>query len=241
LLKRLLEARGVRITGTARSQHGPPPEREAHAATAIVPVPTRPPVAADPPIVLAEHLSLPLIESIRVLNKISQNLHAELILRTAAREKTGVGTTDAGVEIERNFLNSIGITDSDVVLVDGSGLSRQTLVTPRAAVHLLAYASTQPWGQSFISTLPIAGQDGTLEDHLKGTRAAGRVQAKTGSLERVRGISGFATTVSGEALIFSIFTNNNSQPPRDVGNVLDAIVLAMVEEIHAPPAPRKRK
>jgi len=241
LLKRLLEARGVRIAGVARTQHGPPPQREANAATAIVSVPTRQPVSADPPVVLAEHISLPLIESIRLLNKISQNLHAELILRTAAREKTGVGTTDVGIEIERNFLNSIGITDTDVFLVDGSGLSRQTLVTPRAAVRLLAYASHQPWGESFMSTLPTAGTDGTLEDHLKGTRAAGRIHAKTGSLEHVRGMSGYATTLSGEPLIFSIFTNNNLQPPRNVGHVLDAIVLAMVEEIHAPPAPRKHK
>ncbi|MFZ0738680.1 MAG: D-alanyl-D-alanine carboxypeptidase/D-alanyl-D-alanine-endopeptidase [Candidatus Acidiferrales bacterium] len=236
LLKRLLEARGVRIAGDARAQHGPPPEREADATTAIVPVVTRPPTGTDAPVVLAEHISLPLIESIRLLNKTSQNLHAELILRTVAREKAGVGTTDAGVEIERNFLESIGIAPGDTSLVDGSGLSRQNLVTPRATLQLLAYAERQPWAQSFLSTLPIAGQDGTLEDRMKNTPAAGRVHAKTGSLEHVRAITGYATTVPGAHLNFSIFTNNNPQLPRDAATVFDSIILAMVEEIHPQPA-----
>ncbi|MFZ0634239.1 MAG: D-alanyl-D-alanine carboxypeptidase/D-alanyl-D-alanine-endopeptidase, partial [Candidatus Acidiferrales bacterium] len=184
----------------------------------------------------AEHISLPLIESIRLLNKTSQNLHAELILRTVAREKAGVGTTDAGVEIERNFLESIGIAPGDTSLVDGSGLSRQNLVTPRATLQLLAYAERQPWAQSFLSTLPIAGQDGTLEDRMKNTPAAGRVHAKTGSLEHVRAITGYATTVPGAHLNFSIFTNNNPQLPRDAATVFDSIILAMVEEIHPQPA-----
>ena len=62
------------------------------------------------------------------------------------------------------------------------------------------------------STLPVAGEDGTLEDRLKGTPAASHLQAKTGSLEHVRGISGYATTLHGENLVFSMFTNNNAAP-----------------------------
>jgi D-alanyl-D-alanine carboxypeptidase/D-alanyl-D-alanine-endopeptidase (penicillin-binding protein 4) len=169
-----------------------------------------------------------------MLNKISQNLHAELILRTIAREKAGVGTTDAGVEIERNFLNSIGLADGDVVLADGSGLSRQDLVTPRATAQLLEYAARQPWGESYISTLPVAGEDGTLEDRMKGTAAAGRIHAKTGALEHVRGISGYATTLQGAHVVFSMFMNNNPQPPRDTAKLFDAICIAMVEEIQPP-------
>src|SRR5580704_9856735 len=153
LLKKLLEARGVEISGTARALHGPPPERQADGGNVLTPSPIvvapRPP--ANPPLVLAEHKSLPLIESIRLLNKISQNLHAELLLRTIAREKAGVGTTDAGIELEKQFLRAAGISDGDALLVDGSGLSRQNLVTPRAVVQLLAYASQQPWGESFRS------------------------------------------------------------------------------------------
>ncbi|MGA8267922.1 MAG: D-alanyl-D-alanine carboxypeptidase/D-alanyl-D-alanine-endopeptidase [Candidatus Acidiferrales bacterium] len=239
LLKLLLAARGVRVVGGVRVLHGPPPEREADGSTALVP-PAAPAVAAADPVVLAEHTSPPLLESIRLLNKISQNLHAELLLRTIAREKAGVGTTDAGVVIEHNFLNSIGIADEDAVLADGSGLSRQDLVTPRATAQLLQYAAKQPWGEGYISTLPIAGEDGTLEDRMKGTAAAGRIHAKTGALEHVRGLSGYASTVHGANVVFSIFMNNNPQQPRDTARLFDAICIAMVEEIQPPPSHRKQ-
>ncbi len=235
LLKKLLESRGVVISGSARAQHGPPPERQADGGNVLTPAPVPPPApAGNPPLVLAEHKSLPLIESIRLLNKISQNLHAELLLRTIAREKAGVGTTDAGIELEKQFLRAAGIADGDAVLVDGSGLSRQNLVSPRAVVQMLAYASQQPWGESFRSTLPVAGEDGTLEDRLKGTPAASHLQAKTGSLEHVRGISGYATTLHGENLVFSMFTNNNAAPAHEQSAVFDAILTAMVEELRLP-------
>ena len=239
LLKKLLEARGVVISGNARALHGPPPERQADGGNVLTPAPMLvAPPAGNPPVILAEHKSLPLIESIRLLNKISQNLHAELLLRTIAREKAGVGTTDAGIELEKQFLRAAGIADGDAVLVDGSGLSRQNLVTPRAVVQLLAYASQQPWGESFRSTLPIAGEDGTLEDRMKGTPAAGHLHAKTGSLEHVRGISGYATTLHGENLVFSMFTNNNTAPAHEQSATFDAILTAMIEEFSPPAKPK---
>ncbi len=236
LLKKLLEARGVVISGNARAHHGPPPERQADGGNVLTPspVPVEPQPPANPPLVLAEHKSLPLIESIRLLNKISQNLHAELLLRTIAREKANIGTTDAGIELEKQFLRAAGIADGDAVLVDGSGLSRENLVSPRAVVQMLAYASQQPWGESFRSTLPIAGEDGTLEDRLKGTPAAGHLHAKTGSLEHVRGLSGYASTLHGENLVFSIFSNNNAAPPREQSATFDAILTAMIEELRLP-------
>lgn len=241
LLKKLLDARGVTIAGKARAVHGAPPEREADGGNVLTPAPVAAAATSgDAAVVLAEHKSLPLIESIRLLNKISQNLHAELLLRTIAREKAGVGTTDAGVALEKEFLKAAGIAEGDAVLVDGSGLSRQNLVTPRAAVLMLEYASRQPWGDSFRSTLPIAGEDGTLEDRMKGTAAVNRVHAKTGSLEHVRGISGYATTLHGENLVFSIFTNNNAAPAHEQSAAMDAILTAMIEELRAP-AKAKRK
>jgi serine-type D-Ala-D-Ala carboxypeptidase/endopeptidase (penicillin-binding protein 4) len=242
LLKRLLQDRGVAISGIARAQHGAPPQRAADGGNVLTPAPV--PAAAkgdDPPTVLAEHKSVPLVESIQLLNKISQNLHAELVLRTIAREKAGVGTTDAGVELEKQFLRAAGIADGDAVLVDGSGLSRQTLVTPRAVVQMLSYASRQPWGESFRSTLPVAGEDGTLEDRFKGTPVAGRIDAKTGSLEHVRGVSGYATTLHGEKLVFSMFTNNNAAPPHEQSGVFDAILTAMIEELRPAATTAKHK
>ena len=170
----------------------------------------------------------------RVLNKVSQDLHAELFLRTIAREKTGIGSAEIGLKLEQDFLKSLGVADGDAVLTDGSGLSTNNLVTPRAVAALLQYAIRQPWGPDFMATLPIAGVDGTLEDRMKGTPAAGLIQAKTGGLERVHALSGYATTVGGEYLVFSIFVNNDPEKGRDAIAAIDAIALAMVETLGVP-------
>ena len=229
-LKKLLEARGVRVMGQARVHHAPPQEPGVLFA---------PPTEASSPqaqrLVLAEHFSVPLIEVVRLLAKISQNLHSEILLRAVAREKSGVGSTEAGLKVEQDFLKSAGVPDGDVILEDGSGLTRDNLVTPRAMATLLRYIAAQPWGEAYISTLPVAGKDGTLENRLKNTVAAGRIQAKTGSLEHVRSMSGFATTLGGAKLIFSMFENNSAQTGPDAVAAFDAISIAMIEEIGAPP------
>jgi D-alanyl-D-alanine carboxypeptidase/D-alanyl-D-alanine-endopeptidase (penicillin-binding protein 4) len=230
-LKALLEARGVRISGGIRAQHGPPPVTTASGDPVLLPTDT----SANVPnlTVLAEHLSPPLIETVRVTNKVSQNLHAELLLRAVGREKIGVGSTAAGLKAERDFLRTAGVADGDVVLSDGSGLARDDLVTPRAAVTLLQWIAREPWGAAFLSTLPVAGVDGTLENRMKNSAATGLVQAKTGAEDHARGLSGYATTRGGDYLAFSIFVNNNVQHGNDATETVDAIATAMVETIGA--------
>jgi D-alanyl-D-alanine carboxypeptidase/D-alanyl-D-alanine-endopeptidase (penicillin-binding protein 4) len=174
------------------------------------------------------------------MNKVSQNLHAELLLRTVAREKTGIGSTEAGLAIEQSFFKEAGVADGDVVLSDGSGLARDDLVTPRSMVTLLEYVARQPWGESFLSTLPIAGVDGTLETRMKETAAAGHIQAKTGALDHVRSMSGYATTLGGEHLVFAIFGNNNPQHGHDATEALDAIGVAMVETLGVKARPKRK-
>jgi len=238
-LRQLLEARGVRVTGSVRVQHAAPPvscislnQNFVH-AECLVPAPKYPSVFAD-------HVSPPLIESVRLTNKVSQNLHAELFLRTVAREKAGYGATDAGLWLEQDFLKTAGVPDGDVVLSDGSGLSRDDLVTPRAAVSILRYAAGEPWGPDYISTLPVAGVDGTLEDRMTGTAASGRIFAKTGTLEHVHSLCGFATTLRGEHLVFAMFGNNSAQKGRDSTSELDQLAIAMVETLGKPPARKKK-
>ncbi|HEV2491253.1 MAG TPA: D-alanyl-D-alanine carboxypeptidase/D-alanyl-D-alanine-endopeptidase [Candidatus Acidoferrales bacterium] len=239
VLKELLEARGVRITGEARAQHAPPP---AEGMTLDPPSPASSASGAASPAVLAERDSQPLIEIVRVINKVSQNLHAELLLRTVAKEKTGVGSLSAGLDFEKSFLKSVGVTDGDVNLDDGSGLSRENLVTPRAVVALLEYVHRQSWGDDYFATLPVAGVDGTLDNRMKGTPAAGKIEAKTGSVEHTQAISGFATTLHGEHLFFSIFANHYGGKGSDSTKILDAIAVAMVEDLGSPAQkPRKQQ
>jgi serine-type D-Ala-D-Ala carboxypeptidase/endopeptidase (penicillin-binding protein 4) len=233
-LEQLLEQRGVKITGTVRVVHAPPPQTSDENGFAP-PIPPPQPSAAGPhPFVLAEHVSPPLIESIRLTNKVSQNLHAELFLRTVARVKAGFGSTEQGLKIEQQFLAKAGVPDGDVQLTDGCGLARDDLVTPRSLVALLEYDARQPWGDEFMSTLPVAGVDGTLESRMKVISGPAVIEAKTGSLEHVHSVSGYAKTYRGENLVFSIFANNDTQHGNAATQTLDAIVEAMVQTFGGP-------
>jgi serine-type D-Ala-D-Ala carboxypeptidase/endopeptidase (penicillin-binding protein 4) len=239
-LRELLEARGVRVSGSVRIQRSPPPVSCISLDTTVV----HPDCLGHAPpysVVLAEHLSPPLIESVRLTNKVSQNLHAELFLRTVAREEAGYGATDVGLWLERDFLKTAGIADGDVVLSDGSGLSSDDLVTPRAAVEILRYALRQAWGEDFASSLPVAGVDGTLENRMKDTPANGLLLAKTGTLEHVHSLCGYATTLLGEHVVFAMFGNNNPQKGRDSTRELDALAVAMVETLGLPTAKKKKR
>ena len=180
--------------------------------------------------VLASYESKPLIEDIRVVNKVSQNLHAEILLRLLAREKGTAPTVGNGLEVLRGFLSKVGVPSDQYVFYDGSGLSRQNLVTPHAMVMLLTYASNQSWGKEFRDTLPLAGVVGSLADRLKGTIAQGRVYAKTGSLGGVKSLSGYATTERGDRVAFSILSNNFNLPNKRVTDTIDAILEAIVED-----------
>jgi serine-type D-Ala-D-Ala carboxypeptidase/endopeptidase (penicillin-binding protein 4) len=231
-IKDLLEARGVRVTGDVRVRHSAPPETLANGEPVL---PSAKPQPQSHGLVLAEFMSPPLLDSIQLTNKISQNLHAEIFLRLVGLEKLGLASTAAGLKVERRFLQSAGVPDGDVVMTDGSGLARDDLVTPRAMVDLLRYAAHAPWGRDFISTLPVSGRDGTLDDRLKNSPAAGRIEAKTGSTEHVHSLSGYATTERGETLAFSIFCNNDAQHGAGATKPLDDIASAMVEMLG--PAP----
>ena len=217
LLQRLLQARGVHVRGVSRARHALDPQLTSSVAV--------------PQTILAEHASVPLADEVRAINKESLNLHAELLLRLAAYEKAQAITYEDALKFAAAFYQTVGIADGDVAFKDGSGLSRRDLVTPRAIVQMLRYAATQPWGAVYRSSLPIAGEDGTLAEHMKNTPAAGRIFAKTGTVEHIAALSGYATTVRGENLIFSILGNNNNLHAQGSREVVDAIVEAMVEEL----------
>jgi D-alanyl-D-alanine carboxypeptidase/D-alanyl-D-alanine-endopeptidase (penicillin-binding protein 4) len=210
LFRRLLERRGVRIYGRAQVRTEPE--------------------AAAPATVLAEHVSAPLIEAVRVINKLSQNLHAELLLRAVAREKTGTGSREKGLELLREFLLANGLRSDEVALEDGSGLARQNLLTPAATVALLRWAAAQSWGDAFRASLPVAGSDGTLQERMRQTAAAGRIAAKTGTLENSNALAGYAQARSGRTLVFALFADQHHLPARVAIEVLDAICVALVEE-----------
>jgi len=169
-----------------------------------------------------------LSQDIEVINKVSQNLHAEILLRLLGREKGTGGTVQAGIEVLHGFLNNAGISSDDYAFYDGSGLSRENLVTPRAVVEILQYGSEQPWAAEFRDSLPVAGVDGSLADRFKDLDPAAHIYAKTGSLGGVKTLSGYAVTSKGERLAFSILSNNLSVTGKRVNETIDSIIEAAV-------------
>jgi D-alanyl-D-alanine carboxypeptidase/D-alanyl-D-alanine-endopeptidase (penicillin-binding protein 4) len=222
LLAGLLADRGVKIGGKARAVHMP------EAATLA------------PRAVLAEHVSVPLGDAVKLVNKISQNLHSEMLLRAAARQNSLWSTPEELEKSPEDFYAAAGIFPGDVVQTDGSGLSRRDLVTPRAVVALLKYAKEQPWFETYYASLPVAGEDGSLEDRMKSTAAAGKIHAKTGSLEHVRTRSGYAETSGGRRLIFSFLSNNLSGKNHEATDALDGLCVTMIEEFNETSAGVKR-
>ncbi len=187
------------------------------------------PVEGD---VIATRTSPPLVEMLQVTEKVSQNLHAELILREVARVTRNSGTRESGLEELAAWLASIGIKSEEWRAEDGSGLSRNDEVSPRAVTRLLSTMAASKNGAAWLSLLPVGGEDGTLEHRLccvsDGT-AARRVRAKTGSLTRAVALSGYADSRTRGRLAFSILVNNFAAPQAEVRAWVDRIALALVE------------
>jgi D-alanyl-D-alanine carboxypeptidase/D-alanyl-D-alanine-endopeptidase (penicillin-binding protein 4) len=179
--------------------------------------------------VLAEHQSTPLVQDLKVINKVSQNLHAEMMLRLLGRERGRSGTVEGGMEVLRNWLLLADIHSDEYVFHDGSGLSRENLVSPHAIVKLLSFIARQPWGATYLDTLPVGGMDGSLAERFKNSSTLGRVQAKTGALSHVNSLSGYLTTLKGERLAFSIIVNNHLLNSHKASETIDDIVTALVE------------
>jgi len=215
-LGELLRARGVRVDGAIDARHRPltpaddPENRKGAPAT----------LPAEPAM-LAELTAPSLAENMVRINKESQNLHTELMLRRVSRQ-TGSGSIADGQAVMKKVMTEAGLPATGYFFADGSGMSSYNRITPRAAVGLLSWIARQPWGMAWRGTLPIAGRDGTLQSRFKGTILEGKLFAKTGTLNASRAVSGYLTTRSGKTLIFSALAN-------DMPDGTDAQATAVVD------------
>jgi serine-type D-Ala-D-Ala carboxypeptidase/endopeptidase (penicillin-binding protein 4) len=197
MLRSSLAERGVTITGKsrtvgARERKGVPLQTSSLAEIASL---------QSPPLGMIAAQTL----------KPSQNLYAELILRALGKAVPGDAaraSDEAGIEAVKAFLRTAGITADELVIADGSGLSRRDLITADATLRLLAYMSRHRYANAFRDALPVAGIDGTLSRRMKGTAAANNLRAKTGTINGVSTLSGYVTSAGGERLAFSIMLNN---------------------------------
>ena len=225
-LGELLKARGVRVDGAIEVRHraltaADDPENRKGAPAAV---PTEPAMLAELP-------APPLAENMVRINKESQNLHSELMLRRVARHHGSGSIADGRVAV-RQLMTQAGVSETSYDFSDGSGMSSYNRMSPRAAVGLLSWIARQPWSMAWRDTLPIAGRDGTLQNRFKGTILEGKLFAKTGSLNASRALSGYLTTKSGKTLIFSVLANDmpegtDSQATAAVDRALVAIAEAL--------------
>lgn len=177
--------------------------------------------------VLATRVSVPMQQDIVMTNKLSENLHAELMLRMLGRLFGTDGSVAQGARVVRQFLISAGVDDGDFYLYDGSGMSNDDRIAPRALTTLLAYAAKQPWGAGWRESLPVGGVDGTIHSRFQKSPVRGRVQAKTGTLNGTNALSGYLQADSGKTVVFSIMVNGHRPGSNDELHAVDRIVEAI--------------
>ncbi len=186
---------------------------------------------------LASRTSPPLLQLLQMMDKVSQNLFAELMLRETGRVTRHSGTREAGLEELSALVAEIGGGKDDARLDDGSGLSRNALATPRLFTRLLAHMNGSKYRDEWLSLLPIGGEDGTLQRRFADSKAAkgsvpvdpGGIRAKTGSLARALALSGYAESKTQGRLAFSILVNDFAAPQSEVRAWIDKIAMALLE------------
>ncbi len=216
----LLRQEGVRVTGEIIARHRPVAPSDDPAVRGDTPAPRLP---ARP--VLARLVPSPLRDDILITNKVSQNLHSELLLRRVGAME-GSGSVADGQAAVIEMLESAGVPRWTYDLADGSGMSNYNRLTPRGTVAFLRWTQTQPWGAAWRETLPVGGEDGTLARRFARTPLAGKLFAKTGSLDKVNALSGFLITASGRTFTFSAFANDMPQD-RSATGAIDRALLAV--------------
>jgi D-alanyl-D-alanine carboxypeptidase/D-alanyl-D-alanine-endopeptidase (penicillin-binding protein 4) len=162
-------------------------------------------------VIVASHQSAPLSQIVQIINKVSQNLHAEMLLDELQHVDPAL-TRDTA-----DFSSS-----------DGSGLARQDLVTPDATISLLERMWEGGNRDLWLQSLPIGGVDGTLQHRFHDIPGADRIHAKTGSLTHVNALSGYVETPNGKWLAFSVLVDQTLMPDREVREFLDRFAAALL-------------
>jgi len=171
---------------------------------------------------LATHTSPTLRTLLRVVNKQSNNFYADQIYRSIAWG----GSTEGGQGRVQGMMQRIGVQTNWISVRDGSGLSRKNLVTAETLGRLLLFMDQHPERATFLESL---AQPGEARSTLRFRLGDANVQAKTGSLEYVRSLSGYVTTASGQRIVFAVLANHYTLPPYRVTQMIDEMVNTLAQ------------
>lgn len=189
--------------------------------------------------VLAKDESMTVGELMTPFMKLSNNMHAEHLVKAMGAVVKGQGTWPAGLAVVTDYAKSKGVDTSTIRVSDGSGLGRKVNITSNAITTLLLAVQQEPWFQQWYSALPIAGNPdrfvgGTLTSRMRNTPAANNLHGKTGSLTGATALSGYVTTKDGRKLVFSMVSNNYLTTPRPVEDSVGVLLASWTDQ--APPA-----
>jgi D-alanyl-D-alanine carboxypeptidase/D-alanyl-D-alanine-endopeptidase (penicillin-binding protein 4) len=229
-LARALEARGVVLRegwavawsrGDSLAGGCSSGELDACAAPALARI-TSPPHANVVEVILGRTNNWTAEQVVRALGRVD----APADTAGAAPSRPLAGWSTGLATVRRYLVETAGVDTLDFRLRDGSGLSAQNVLTPRAIVQILAHARSAPWGEAFRSALAEPGEAGTtLAARLEGLE--GRVWGKTGTLTNVAALSGYLRGPAGEVIVFSILTNGSGLPASRVQAGIDQVVRAL--------------
>lgn len=173
---------------------------------------------------VGELKSPPLREAVMVVNKVSQNLHAEILLREASLALGGNGSRAQAEALLRTWLKQNGLMSRESHLADGCGLSRDYRVTPTMLASVLSFGYRSPWGGDWRASLPVAGVDGTLRHRFMTLGSQVSIQAKTGTLDGVATLAGYIRKTDGHTYAFSVMVNDYRASEWHVRTLIDRLV-----------------
>jgi D-alanyl-D-alanine carboxypeptidase/D-alanyl-D-alanine-endopeptidase (penicillin-binding protein 4) len=182
-----------------------------------------------------QHVSRPLGDLVRDMNKHSNNFMAESLVKTLGARLVGIpGTTTNGMSVIRNYLEGRGLDTGRAILADGSGLSSQNRLSARFIATLLTQAAADfEIGPELVSSLPIGGADGTLEERFGGELAGRRVRAKTGRVARARTLAGYVANTEGRLFAFALLSDKARGSLEAIHRALDRVVDAIAKSTDA--------
>ena len=174
---------------------------------------------------ITETISPPLKDIIEVLNHESVNLYAEHLIKELGKAIKNRGSTTAGIEVINQFLTDAGINTDGMFIEDGSGLSPLNAINTRELTKLLFYLKKSGrYFNEFYSSMPDAGNEGTLKNYFKDPVFNLKMKAKSGSMTRVRSFAGYFKTLSGKEMVFSIIVNNYTGSPQNIISAIEEII-----------------